>query len=81
MRAFLKTADGVRLETVANLAGTTPATVSRIVNGERTGRPDTVVRIASAFTSLGCSVDAGRILTEPAKSPDEEPDPALAPTG
>ena len=69
MRAFLKANRKIRLEDVAGLANTTPATVSRIVAGVRRGLPATAIRIALAFTTLGLPIDAGRILIEPIEDP------------
>lgn len=72
MKAFLEAKrreeiqNRIGLVRIAAMAQTTPATVSRIVNGERAGRADTVVRIARAFTDLGCPIDAGRVLAESA---------------
>lgn len=71
LREFLKANDKVTLDHVATLAKTTPATVSRIVNGRRVGRPDTVRRLVTAFTQLGCIVDAGELLMEDLDAVDE----------
>lgn len=72
IKAFLNENRDITQEQVAWLAETTPATLSRIINGRRVGRPATVKRVADAFRAIGCEVDAGRILTEA---------PALEPTG